>query len=223
MGRAKQRLQDKVERVIAEVELHHHEHHRRSESARRAILNAADDLLVERGFAGVTVEGIAARAGVGKQTIYRWWTSKVEVLMETFVEDATEALKPPDSGGIDDDLRAYLRQLARFLTRSDAGAVLKALLGHAQHDATMAAVFRTRYLRGQRAAELGMLTRAVARGQLPSDLDPEDALDMLVGPLYYRALVTGEAIGATFVDGVVSRFLIAVRTAPSVPRSSSPR
>ena len=62
--------------------------HRRDENARLAVLHAADDLLVERGFAGVTIEGIAGRAGVAKQTIYRWWTSKVDVLLDTLVEDA---------------------------------------------------------------------------------------------------------------------------------------
>jgi len=71
MGRTKQRVQGKVDRLKAEIDRHHeHAHHRRSETARRAILNAADDLLTERGFAGVTVEGIATRAGVRKQTIY---------------------------------------------------------------------------------------------------------------------------------------------------------
>src|SRR5262249_31881623 len=66
---------------------------RRSDRARVAVLNAADDLLVERGYAGVTIEGIAARAGVAKQTIYRWWPSKFEILMDTFLEDAAG---PPD-------------------------------------------------------------------------------------------------------------------------------
>src|SRR5215475_1307088 len=94
---------------------------RRSDRARVAVLNAADDLLVERGYAGVTIEGIAARAGVAKQTIYRWWPSKFEILMDTFLEDAASALKVPDTGTVDGDLRQHLRQLARFLTAEPAG------------------------------------------------------------------------------------------------------
>jgi Bacterial regulatory proteins, tetR family len=70
----------------------------RSEAAREAVLEAADDLLVENGFAGVTIEGIAARAGVGKQTIYRWWSSKTDILMDAFLEDAAQQLIPPDFG-----------------------------------------------------------------------------------------------------------------------------
>src|ERR1700728_4739737 len=68
---------------------HHGNRHGRSEQARISILKAADDLLVERGFAGVTIEGIAARAGVAKQTIYRWWPSKVDILLDTLIEDAS--------------------------------------------------------------------------------------------------------------------------------------
>lgn len=89
---------------------------RRSERAHEAVLRAADDLLVERGYAGVTIEGIAARAGVAKQTIYRWWPSKFEILMDTFAEDAESALKVPDTGSTTEDLRQHLHQLAGFLT-----------------------------------------------------------------------------------------------------------
>src|ERR1700759_4765659 len=119
--------------------------HRRNEQARLAVLHAADDLLAERGFAGLTIEGIAARAGVAKQTIYRWWPSKVEVLLDTLVEEADKRLKIPEDGPVVDAVRSYLRALARFL-KADAGQVLLALLGEAQHDAATAALFHERYL-----------------------------------------------------------------------------
>src|SRR6201995_1161088 len=115
--------------------------HRRNEQARIAVLHAADDLLAERGFAGVTIEGIAARAGVAKQTIYRWWPSKVDVLLETLVEQADRRLKIPEEGPVVDAIRAYVRALARFLSKADAGQVLLALLGEAQHDPATATLF----------------------------------------------------------------------------------
>src|SRR6201994_4155010 len=90
--------------------------HRRNEQARIAVLEAVDDLLVERGFAGVTIEGIAARAGVAKQTIYRWLPSKVDILMEAFVDDMTHHLTPPDQGDLGSELRTHLGRLADFLT-----------------------------------------------------------------------------------------------------------
>src|SRR6201994_1650628 len=113
--------------------------HRRNEQARIAVLRAADDLLEERGFAGVTIEGIAARAGVAKQTIYRWWPSKVDVLLDTLIEDSEQELVVPDTGSAIEDARRYLRKLAAFVTGDPAGRVLLALIGEAQHDGQMAA------------------------------------------------------------------------------------
>jgi AcrR family transcriptional regulator len=191
---------------------HHGNRHGRSEDARRAVLRAADDLLVERGFAGVTVEGIAAAAGVGKQTIYRWWSSKTEILLETFLNDAAEQLIPADHGELGRDLREHLHRLARFLREDDAGAVFRALIGHAQHDAGFAATLRARYLEAQRRRDLLPLERAVARGELPAGFDAAAALDRLVGPVYHRVLITGDPVDAAFVDGVVAAFLRSVAT-----------
>lgn len=179
----------------------------RSEAARRAVLEAADDLLAERGFAGVTIEGIASRAGVAKQTIYRWWSSKAEVLMDAFAEDAAEDLAPPDRGSLATDLTEHLARLAGFLGCSDAGRVFVALIGQAQHDAGLAATFRARWLDAQRERDRLPLERAVARGELPAGLDLDVELDQLLGPIYYRLLVTGDAVSPEFVARLVGGFL----------------
>jgi len=179
----------------------------RSEGARQAVLEAADDLLVEIGFAAVTIEGIAARAGVGKQTIYRWWSSKTDVLLDAFLDDAVEHLTPQDTGDLGRDLRTHLRNLAEFLTQSDAGAVFRALAGQAQHDAKMAERFRRDYLGQQREVDRLPLQRAVERGELAADTDIELAVDQLVGPIYYRVLVTGETVGSKFTDSLVTAFM----------------
>ncbi|WP_406209443.1 TetR/AcrR family transcriptional regulator [Kitasatospora sp. NBC_01560] len=179
----------------------------RSEQARQAVLEAADGLLVEKGFSGVTIEGIATSAGVAKQTIYRWWKTKTDILLDAFLLDATEALTPPDHGDLAADLGAHLHQLAEFLTRSDAGAVFTALLGHAQHDPAFAAVLRTRYLDEQRRRDRLPLENAVRRGELPADLDTVAAVDQLVGPIYHRVLVTGDPVDLAFTDMLVDNFL----------------
>ncbi|MFE3599326.1 TetR/AcrR family transcriptional regulator, partial [Streptomyces sp. NPDC059142] len=171
------------------------------------MLEAADGLLVEKGFAGVTMEGIATRAGVAKQTIYRWWSTKTEVLTDAFLQDAAEDLTPPDSGDIALDLREYLPRLAWFLGESDPGAVFRALIAQAQHDPAFAQDFRTRCLDAQRARDRLPLERAVRRGQLPAGLDAAAETDQLVGPLYYRVLVTDEPVGRGFTDGLVEAFL----------------
>jgi AcrR family transcriptional regulator len=195
---------------------HHGNRHGRSEEARQAVLEAADDLLVERGFAGVTIEGIAARAGVAKQTIYRWWPSKVDILMDAFVDDMFQHLTPPDRGDLERELRTHLSRLARFLTASDPGAVFRALAGLAQHDPEVAARFRADCLGRQRALDRLPLERAVARGDLSAQTDIELAVDQLVGPIYYRVLVTGQPVPRAFTDTLVDRFLT---TAGITPRA----
>jgi AcrR family transcriptional regulator len=193
---------------------HRGNRHGRSEQARQAVLEAADGLLVERGFGGVTIEGIAASAGVAKQTIYRWWGTKTEILLDAFLEDATECLTPPDHGDLARDLRAYLRQLADFLSASDAGAVFRALLGQAQHDPAFGAVLRSRYLDEQRRRDRLPLERAAERGQLPDGVDQEAEVDQLVGPIFYRVLVTGDPVDQAFTDRLVDGFLSRLESSP---------
>jgi AcrR family transcriptional regulator len=179
----------------------------RSEEARQAVLEAADGLLSERGFAGVTIEGIAAAAGVAKQTIYRWWSSKTDILMDALLQDAAEELTPADHGDLREDLSEQLSRVAAFLTRSDAGAVGRALIGQAQHDPAFATDFRARFLSEQRERDRLPFDRAIARGQIPASTDVPSDLDELLGPVYYRALVTGEPVGRQFTDRLVDHCL----------------
>jgi AcrR family transcriptional regulator len=175
----------------------------RSEEAREAVLEAADNLLVELGFAGVTVEGIAARAGVGKQTIYRWWKSKTDVLLDAFLDDAAQHLNPPDTGNLEADLRAHLHQFARFFEGSDAGAVFRALIAEAQHDAALAKRLRSRYLDQQRIRDRLPLVHAVERGEVREDIDIDAVVDSLIAPIHYRVLVTGQPVSRRFTDNLV--------------------
>src|ERR1700691_6660154 len=167
---------------------HHGNRHGRSEAARVAVLEAADDLLVERGFAGVTIEGIAARAGVAKQTIYRWWSSKTDILFDALTADADEHFTEPDHGDLGRDLRDHLGQLAAFLSDTDAGAVLRALAGQAQHDPAVAARFESEVMARQRDRDRAPFLRARRRGELAEATDIDLAIDRLGGPLHYRAV-----------------------------------
>jgi AcrR family transcriptional regulator len=194
---------------------HHGNRHGRSEAARVAVLEAADDLLVERGFAGVTIEGIAARAGVAKQTIYRWWTSKTAILFDALLTDAAEHFIPPGHGDLRSDLRDHLRQIATFLTATDAGAVCRALAGQAQHDPEVATRFQSEFVGPQRERDREPLLRARRRGELSQDEDADLAIDQLVGPIYYRVLITGEGVPPEFTDALVDRYLAQTRGALS--------
>ena len=196
-----------AEAEAAPPRVHHGNRHGRSEQARQAVLEAADGLLAEKGFAGVTIEGIAASAGVAKQTIYRWWSTKTDILLDAFLQDADEELVPPDHGDLARDLRAYLGKTADFLADSDAGAVFKALLGQAQHDPVFAGVLRERFLEGQRRRDHLPIERAIQRGELPADFDAAAEIDQLVGPIYYRVLVTGDPVDSSFTDRLVDNFM----------------
>ncbi|MFI6054880.1 TetR/AcrR family transcriptional regulator [Streptomyces violascens] len=179
---------------------------RRDETARLAVLHAADDLLVEHGFGGLTVEAIARRAGVAKQTIYRWWPSKVEILLDTLIEDSDKSLPVPTEKATVESIRGYLRGFARFLTRDPAGKVLLALIAQAQHDPDTAKSFHKRYLGPRRAQERDMLARAIDAGEISPELGPDATLDALVGPIVYRAL-TGASIPRGLVDTLVDGLL----------------
>jgi AcrR family transcriptional regulator len=178
----------------------------RGPRAREAILEAADDLLVEKGFTATTIEGIAARAGVAKQTIYRWWDSKVDLLLDCLIDDAGKDLAPFDTGSSAEDLRRELLRFAEFLEQP-AGRVLRALIGEAQHDPGVALQLRTRYLAPRRELDRVTLQRGIARGELAADLNADDALDALYGPVIYRVTVTGRAVHERFVADLVNSIL----------------
>ncbi|NUW38752.1 TetR/AcrR family transcriptional regulator [Nonomuraea rhodomycinica] len=159
------------------------------------MLDAADDLLVERGFSGVTMEGIAARAGVAKQTIYRWWKSKVDILLDTLADDAERPLawRPGSSpASPEEELTDQLGRVAAFL-QEPAGRVLLALVGHAQLDPETAAKLRDGFLREQRERDLAGLGALLARhtGRPVDERLTGRLLDAALGPLFHQALVLG--------------------------------
>ncbi|MFE9122613.1 TetR/AcrR family transcriptional regulator [Streptomyces sp. NPDC007172] len=183
-----------------------HSGNRRDDAARLAVLHAADDLLAENGFGGLTVEAIARRAGVAKQTIYRWWPSKVEILLDTLITDSDKRIPVPVEKPSAANILRYLRGFARFVTRDPAGKVLLALIAEAQHDAGTARSFHQRYLGPRRAREREMLTRATEAGEVAPRLAADATMDAIVGAIVYRAL-TGSSIPRGLVDTLVDDLL----------------
>ncbi len=164
------------------------------------------------GLQALTIEAIAARAGVGKQTIYRWWASKTDVLLDAFVDDALSGIDPQDSGNLEKDLRRHLTNLSKFLTQSDAGAVFKALIGQAQNDPQLAEKIRVRFTASQRQADCLPIVKAIERGDLPRKTDVDAIVDSLVGPIYYRVLVSGAPLTPAFIKSIVEHFLASIKT-----------
>jgi AcrR family transcriptional regulator len=150
-------------------------------------------------LSALTVEAIARRAGVAKQTIYRWWPSKVEILLDTLIEDSAKRFTVPAENPTAESIRGYLRGFARFVTRDPAGKVLLALIAQAQHDSATAESLQERYRGPRRAQEREMLTRATDAGEISPRLGPDATMDALVGPIVYCAL-TGSSVPRALLD-----------------------
>lgn len=161
---------------------------RRSATAHRAILEATWAEVVEKGYAGLTVEGIAARAGVGKQTVYRWWPSKAAVLLEALNERARPTAEFPDTGDVAADLTGQITGVTEFLA-ADGGVVFRALLAAAQSDAQLAEDIRMQVIEPRAHACAQRLAKAQADGEIRADVDPADIVELAYAPLYYRLIL----------------------------------
>ncbi|WP_232733935.1 TetR/AcrR family transcriptional regulator [Kitasatospora sp. CB02891] len=172
---------------------------RRSEESRQAILGAAFDLLGEVGYARLTVEGIAARAGTGKQTVYRWWPGKADVLLEAVTAYARERIPLPETADRAADLRAFLAATFAAATPRTTDA-LRALMAEAQIDPAFGERFRETLLHPRREALGAVVDRAREAGLLASHLTTDTAVDLAFGALWYRLLATGRPLDDELVE-----------------------
>jgi AcrR family transcriptional regulator len=184
---------------------------RRNERSRQAILSTTADLLGRVGYTKLTVEAIAARAGVGKQTIYRWWPDKGALILEAYLAlvGAEEDLTLPDSGDLEADLRLVLGSLVDSLADPVFERRYRALLTAIQDDPKLAAALLDRLLKPWLEATRQRLRAAQRAGQI-CDVDLEVAAEMLYGPVYYRWLLRTGPISREYVDAVVAMTLQAL-------------
>lgn len=178
----------------------------RSDRARRAICDAFRELLIEEGFDGVRMEHVAARAGVGKATIYRHWPSKQSLAHEVLLELATPHLAVPDVGDTRTELLATVLAPMRALTESDFGPVIRALLSEIARDPELGDPFRASVVQARRDEVARVVARGIRRGDLRPDVQPDVATEMLVGPVYFR-LMFGGALDAGFAERIVDEVL----------------
>ncbi|MDT0125023.1 TetR/AcrR family transcriptional regulator [Paenibacillus sp. RRE4] len=175
----------------------------RNMETQNAILAAAYELLLEDGFAAVTIEKIAERAQVSKATIYKWWPSKGAVMLDGYMSILTARLPVPDTGSVFKDVRIHVGNLVQFLT-SDEGKVITQIIGEGQSDPILAEETRSRYIRPRRREAWEILEKGVKRGELKEVQNIGLYIDMIYGPMWYRMLVTGEPIDETFVELLLS-------------------
>jgi AcrR family transcriptional regulator len=188
----------------------------RSERARQAILQAAADLLLDEGGARVSMDAVAERAGVSKTTIYRWWPSKEMLALDALLDWAAVGSAPRDTGSLRGDMLALIRPWVREIARRPFARVIAALLVQSQADPQFAEVYRTHFVQLRREPMRTALERAIARGEVPADLDLDVALDLLYGPLYHRLLHGHAPVTGQFAEDVVDRVLAGI-THPPIP------
>src|ERR671921_2198790 len=173
----------------------------RSERARRAILQAANELLESEGFAAVTVEAIAERARVSKATVYRWWPNKAAVVMDGFFSTVSSEVPFPHTGHAREDIRLHMRRLTEAFS-GKIGHTVAVLIAEGQADPELAEALRSRWLSVRRTEAREILELGIERSELREDLDPEVAVDILYGPIYYRMLVGHAPLEEDFANAL---------------------
>lgn len=159
----------------------------RSETSRRAILEATAALIAEAGYDALTIEGIAQRAGVGRQTIYRWWPSKASIVAETATGGVLNDFDPA-SIPADAHLVTTVDAIVRATTSPERHSLIRGLAAAAAGDATDSDALYEYATRGSHSALAGAIRRAQASGEALRHLDPESSADAIIGALLYRVL-----------------------------------
>jgi AcrR family transcriptional regulator len=182
----------------------------RGPKVRAAVLSATLGELTQSGYADLTVENVARRAGVHKTTIYRRWKDRESLVTDAVIELAGTRVPFPDSGDIGADLRALARSLVKFLTSPAGKAVTVVTTSDAGRIPEVADARRRFFEDRYRQAE-PVIRAAITRGQLPAGTDPAEVVRAVIAPIYLRILVTAEPISERTADTAADAALAAAK------------
>jgi len=174
----------------------------RSPEAREKILSATEGLLAEGGFQAVTMEAVAARAGVAKTTLYRWWPNRAAVALACVSERMAPIAEDGPAPSFRERFRRQLKATNRLLN-SPQGQAITALIGAKQTDPLLAEAYSARIARPRRAQTRLLLQQAIRAGEVAAGTDADEFLDAIYGPIYYRKIVSGEPVTDAFIDRIV--------------------
>jgi AcrR family transcriptional regulator len=158
-------------------------------------------LLKRVGFNELTIESVAARAGVGKATVYRWWPNKAELVIDCFVSAVGEELRFPSAGPVLNSIHEQMKRWAPIF-RSPLGQIVVTVIGAGQSEPEILEAFRAHWVEPRRIEARRLLRQAMKRGEIRDDLDPDAVLDLLYGPLYLRLLLKHAPLDEKFVNTV---------------------
>ena len=185
---------------------------RRAERSRQAILDAALQLLAEDDDVGsLTVEAVAARSGVAKTTIYRRWRDKWELALDAVMIDTLPRFdEPVDVGDTRKELLTFVNSVVKMLAATPYGPAMKGLVSRIATDPELARVYRDQVVQPRHARLAPVIQRGVARGDLRQDTDVRRLHELLVGPIFYRLLLSGAPLdrnlGPRIVDDILAGF-----------------
>jgi len=180
---------------------------KRSESSRQRIIEASLELMAERGYAGITIDEIAIRAKVGKQTIYRWWRTKAEVMLEVAAELGSKDVEVPRTGKLKTDLDRYLKSIVDSLSDDVRAQVLRGLIAEVQSDPKFHATYQDRFLSSFSNGLESILKEARSRGEIGKKTDTDLVQDMVLGALWYRLLFQHAPLDASFAKSLSKMIL----------------
>jgi AcrR family transcriptional regulator len=180
--------------------------------SKAAILRATADLLIEAGAAGVTIEGVAERSGVAKTTIYRHWKTRSRLVFDAFESLFKPVMPIAHEGPVGEQLATILSLLSRGLTASEWAPAVTALIDAGDRDPEIRRLVQD-FLVVRMEHGRQVLRAGIARGELRRDLDVDVAIGVLVGPIFYRRLVSREPLDDAVVGQLVEQFLRGAHTA----------
>lgn len=176
-----------------------------------AILAAAREILAEAGVRGLTVDGVAARSGVAKTSIYRRFAGKHEIALAILLEIVPTVGRAPDRGDTRRELVDYVERTIRAFRNTTMGAVMKGLVSDLSTDVQLSGAFRVQVIAQRMAATQTILERGINRGEIRPDIDMELAHELLVSPIFYRMFLSGEPLRTRFATQIVDAVLPGLR------------
>jgi AcrR family transcriptional regulator len=186
----------------------------RSSRVRAAAVAATLSELAESGYAALSLERVARRAGVNTSSLYRRWGSRERLVLEAMLEQVAQHVSVPDTGALRDDLLELARTAAANAARPEVAAMARAVAAQAPHDAELAAANEA-FWAERLALDAAIVERAIERGEIEPATDPTQVIEAVLGPIHLRLLLTGRAVDDTFVERTVDTVVNGVLRAPA--------
>jgi AcrR family transcriptional regulator len=180
-----------------------------------AIRNAVMNELAEVGYGRLSIEAVARRAGVGKTAIYRRWGNKLEMVLEIVSDVAGRSVPLPDTGSFAGDLQLLMMIVSKALQHRIASQIIPDLMAEASRNPQIAETLQKALRTHQQAVGDKLIGQAVARGELPESTDPDVAVDLILGPLYWRLAVARTPLDDDYLEKLITAVTGALRASVS--------